>query len=32
MLIEILMPQLKQLLDGIKRLDDEIKRRYRHAG
>ena len=28
MLIEILMPQLKQLLDGIKRLDDEIKRRY----
>jgi transposase len=29
MLIEILMPQLKQLLDGIQRLDDEIKRRYK---
>jgi len=29
MLIEILMPQLKQLLDGIKHLDDEIKRRYK---
>ena len=29
MLIEILMPQLKFLLDGIKRLDDEIKRRYK---
>jgi len=29
MLIEILMPQLKRLLDGIKRLDDEIKRRYK---
>ena len=29
MLIEILIPQLKQLLDGIKRLDDEIKRRYK---
>jgi transposase len=28
-LIEILMPQLKQLLDGIKRLDDEIKHRYK---
>ena len=28
-LIEILMPQLKQLLDGIKRLDDEIKSRYK---
>jgi transposase len=28
MLIEILMPQLKLLLDGIKRLDLEIRRRY----
>jgi transposase len=28
MLVEILMPQLKHLLDGIKRLDLEIRRRY----
>ena len=29
MLVEILMPQLKQLLDGIRCLDDEIKGRYK---
>jgi len=29
MLIEVLMPSLKLLIEGIKRLDDEIKRRYR---
>ena len=29
MLVEILVPQLKHLLDGIKRLDVEISRRYR---
>ena len=29
MLVEILMPQLKHLLDGIKRLDIEIGQRYR---
>lgn len=29
MLLEILLPQLKHLLDGIKRLDVEISQRYR---
>ena len=29
MLVEILVPQLKHLLDGIKRLDIEISQRYR---
>ena len=29
LLIEVLMPQLKHLLDGIKRLDTEISRLYR---
>ena len=28
-MIEVLMPQLKIMLDGIKRLDDEIKPRYK---
>ena len=31
-MIEVLMPQLKIMLDGIKRLDDEIKQRYKTIG